>query len=104
MILFNVSNDGVLGFWGGPAVQFYTIKSGSDLVWDSHNCSRADLQSQVLTLEPGTPVESPPSPWLRVRSSSSGCGLEQTPVGAGAYTLVASVNGVISDTNQFLIN
>jgi len=105
-IWFKITNVGEVActFDAGPAVQFYTIKSGSDMVWDSHNCSRADLANQVLTLEPGTPVESPPSPWLRVRSSSSGCGPEQTPVGAGAYTLVASVNGVISDTNQFLIN
>ena len=45
-----------------------------------------------------------PSAWYRVRSSSTGCGADQTPVDAGAYTLVATVNGVISDTNQFLIN
>jgi hypothetical protein len=105
-IWFRLTNVGNVSctFDAGPAVQFFTIKSGSDLIWDSHNCSRADLQSQVLTLEPGTPVESPPSAWYRVRSSATGCGAEQTPVDAGAYTLVATVNGVISDTNQFLIN
>jgi hypothetical protein len=103
---FRLTNLGEVActFDAGPAVQFFTIKSGNDLVWDSHECDRAGLESQMATLQPGTSVDSPPSPWFRVRSSSTGCGVDQTPVDAGAYTLVANVNGVISDTNQFLIN
>lgn len=105
-IWFKLTNIGSVSctFEAGPAVQFFTIKSGSDLIWDSHNCDRTGLQTSTVTLEPGVPLESPPSAWYRVRSSANGCGADQTPVDAGAYTLVASVNGVISETNQFLIN
>jgi hypothetical protein len=103
---FKITNIGTVSctFDAGPAVQFFEIKSGSDLIWDSHNCDRTGLQSQVLTLKPGEPQASPPVAWLRVRSSSSGCGEGQTPVDPGAYTLVAEVNGVLSDKNQFLLN
>ena len=103
---FKITNIGTVSctFDAGPAVQFFEIKSGSDLIWDSHNCDRSGLQSQVLTLNPGEPQASPPVAWLRVRSSSSGCGEGQTPVDPGAYTLVAEVNGVLSDKNQFLLN
>jgi hypothetical protein len=106
-IWFRLTNVGSVActFDAGPAVQFFTIKSGNDLVYKSQDCTnRAGLQSQVITLEPGTPVENPPSPWVRVRSSSTGCDATQVPVSAGAYSLFATVNGVISDTNQFLIN
>ncbi|MFM5904052.1 MAG: hypothetical protein ACKOOD_03085 [Microbacteriaceae bacterium] len=103
---FKLTNVGSVSctFDAGPAVQFFTIKSGNDQIWDSHNCDRAGLQSSVITLEPGVPQQSAPSPWFRVRSSDTGCGADQTPVDAGAYNLVATVNGVISEGNQFLIN
>ncbi|MEY4647718.1 MAG: hypothetical protein RL009_134 [Actinomycetota bacterium] len=103
---FKITNIGTVSctFDAGPAVQFFEIKSGNDLIWDSHNCDRTGLDSQVLTLEPGAPQASPPVAWLRVRSSSTGCGVGQEPVNPGAYTLVAEVNGVLSDKNQFLLN
>ncbi len=91
-------------FNAGPAVQFFTIKSGNDLIWDSHNCDRAGLQDQNVTLEPNVPQSTSPSEWLEVRSSSSGCGSDQAPVSTGAYNLTVTVNGVISGANQFLIN
>ena len=103
---FKITNIGSVSctFDAGPAVQFFEIKSGNDLIWDSHNCDRSGLQSQVLTLAPGEPQASPPVAWLRVRSSSTGCGEGQVPVDPGAYTVVAEVNGVLSDKNQFLLN
>jgi len=60
-----------------------------------------------MTLKPNEPMESPLSDWYRVKSSSSGCGAEQTPVTAGgaSYHLNVEVGGVSSkETSQFILN
>jgi hypothetical protein len=107
-IWFTIKNVGSVTctFNAGPAVQFYTIRSGNDLIWTSRNCERAGLLDQLQSIEPGESLPpSPPSPWERVRSSSTGCNAEtQVPVTAGAYNLTVEVNGVLSDGNQFLLN
>ena len=90
-------------FNAGAAVQFYTIKSGNDLIWTSRECDRTGLTDAIVTLKPNVPLSSSPSAWLRVRSSSSGCGADQSPVDAGAYNLTVEVGGVLSQTNQFLL-
>jgi hypothetical protein len=90
-------------FSAGPDVQFFTIKSGVDLIWQSSDCDRLGLQSQTVTLQPGEPVKSTPSEWVRVRSSTNGCGAGQVIVDAGAYNITAKVNGVLSQPNQFLL-
>jgi hypothetical protein len=90
-------------FNAGPDVQFFTIKSGPDLIWQSSDCDRVGLPSQEVTLQPNTVVKTTPSEWMRVRSSSAGCGAGQMIVDAGAYNLTATVNGVISQPNQFLL-
>jgi hypothetical protein len=90
-------------FSAGPDVQFFTIKSGSDLIWQSSDCDRVGLPSQEVTLQPNVALKTTPSEWLRVRSSSKGCGAGQMIVDAGAYNLTATVNGVISQPNQFLL-
>jgi hypothetical protein len=102
---FRLTNSGPVAcsFNAGPAVQFFTIKSGNDQIWTSRECDRTGLQNQDVTLEPGKPVESPTNSWLRVRSSNSGCGADQAPVDAGAYNLTVEVNGVLSQPNQFLL-
>jgi hypothetical protein len=56
-----------------------------------------------VTLQPGEPVKSTPSEWVRVRSSTNGCGAGQVIVDAGAYNITAKVNGVLSQPNQFLL-
>jgi len=56
-----------------------------------------------VTLKPGEPVKSTPSEWVRVRSSTNGCGAGQVIVDAGAYNITAKVNGVLSQPNQFLL-
>lgn len=104
---FTIKNVGTVTctFNAGPAVQFFTIRSGEDLIWTSRDCARAGLIDQVVTLEPGESMSNPTSVWERVRSSSTGCNAEtQVPVNPGAYKLTVEVNGVISDTNQFLLN
>ena len=106
-IWFTIKNVGnvTCTFNAGPAVQFYTIRSGNDLIWTSRDCDRTGLLDQVVTLEPGQSVPNPPSPWERVRSSSTGCNAEtQVPVTPGAYNLTVEVNGVLSEGNQFLLN
>ena len=106
-IWFTIKNVGTVTctFNAGPAVQFYTIRSGNDLIWTSRDCDRTGLLDQVVTLEPGQSLPSPTSPWERVRSSSTGCNAEtQVPVTPGAYNLTVEVNGVLSDGNQFLLN
>ena len=89
-IWFTIKNVGTVTctFNAGPAVQFFTIRSGNDLIWTSRDCDRTGLLDQVVTLEPGQSLPSPTSPWERVRSSSTGCNAEtQVPVTAGAYNL-----------------
>lgn len=102
---FTVTNVGPVActFNVGPAVQFYTIKSGSDMIWTSRECDRSGLEDQSVLLEPGVAKTSPAGPWMRVRSSASGCGEGQAPVDAGAYNVSVEVNGVLSQANQFLL-
>ena len=58
-IWFRLTNVGNVSctFDAGPAVQFFTIKSGSDLIWDSHTTAaeqtckvRCSLSSRALRL------------------------------------------------------
>jgi len=90
-------------FSAGPDVQFFTIKSGTDTIWQSRDCDRTGLASQTVTLQPKVALKTAPSEWMRVRSSVKGCGAGQMIVDAGAYNLTATVNGVISQPNQFLL-
>lgn len=102
---FTVTNVGQVActFDVGAAVQFYTIKSGTDMIWTSRECDRAGLTNQVISLEPNVAQNSVPSAWLKVRSSATGCGADQTAVDAGAYNVSVEVNGVLSQSNQFLL-
>jgi hypothetical protein len=102
---FQITNIGALDctFNAGAAVQFFTIKSGNDMIWSSRECDRTGLKDNTITLSPNAPVSSAASEWKRVRSSSSGCGEGQAPVDAGAYNLTAEVGGVLSQPNQFLL-
>jgi hypothetical protein len=104
---FTIKNVGTVTctFNAGPAVQFFTIRSGNDLIWSSKDCLRKGLEDNFVSLEPGQSQVRNPTPWDRVRSSSTGCNAEsEIPVAPGAYNLTAEVNGVLSDGNQFLLN
>ena len=106
-IWFAIKNVGSVTctFNAGPAVQFFTIRSGSDLIWSSKDCLRKGLEDNYVSLEPGQSQVRNPTPWDRVRSSSTGCNAKtEIPVTPGAYNLTAEVNGVLSDGNQFLLN
>lgn len=91
----------------GTAGTYYRVTSGSETIWTSENCDRTGLTKTAMTLKPNTPVPANSGEWYRVRSSSSGCGAEQTPVTAGgaSYHLSVEVAGVKSkDTVQFVLN
>ena len=104
---FTLTNTGTVAckFNGGPRVTFFTIKSGTEQIWSSRECNRAGLVDKWVTLQPNQSLTWTANDWLRVHSSSSGCGEGQTPVLPGAYALTAEVNGVISGNyEQFLLN
>jgi hypothetical protein len=107
-VWFSLTNNGTVActFDAGSSVSFYSITSGSETIWDSHDCDRSADASAVITLQPGETQKSGASTWLRVYSSSTGCSTGQTPVaGNGAsYHLQATVNGVISNDVQFVLN
>lgn len=86
----------------GTATQEYTIKSGEDVIWVSTHCQK-NGKPQVVQLEPGKEVTSPPIEWVRERSAPDTCGGERpAAVGGGAYyTLTVSVAGIPSEPTYF---
>lgn len=91
----------------GPINTFFTVTSGSETIWDSHNCDRTSLTSAPIEIAAGETKTAPVGEWFRVYSSGSGCGVDQNPVtgGGASYHLTAEVNGVKSkDTVQFILN
>ena len=91
----------------GAKDTYYRVTSGEETIWTSENCDRTGLVSSVVTLKPNEPISSPVGDWYRVKSSSTGCGAEQTPVTAGgaSYHLSVEVGGMVSkETSQFILN
>jgi hypothetical protein len=93
----------------GAAVTYFTISSGSEVIWDSAQCDRTGAGNNIISLKAGDRLTSPVSIWYRVSTSPDtiGCGADQKlVVGEGAsYHLKATVNGVISQQDlQFVLN
>jgi hypothetical protein len=91
----------------GAKGTYFRVTSGSETIWTSENCDRTALVSTVVTLKPNEQMSSAMSDWYRVKSSSTGCGADQTPVTAGgaSYHLSVEVGGVVSkETSQFILN
>lgn len=92
----------------GPAVSFFTVTSGEQTIWESADCDRTKLVSYPVLIKAGATVASSVdnADWYRVFSSAKGCGADQQPVIAGgaSYHLSATVNGVKSETVQFILN
>ena len=108
---FTVTNTGTetCNFNAGSKVSYFTVTSGEEVIWDNKDCkTRATSDMDyIVALEPGAPMAANPSTWERVRSSSTGCDAttEKAVTGAGAsYHLVATVNGVKSESVQFILN
>jgi hypothetical protein len=107
-IWFSITNNGTVActFDAGSAVSFYTITSGSETIWDSHDCDRSQDTNAVVTLQPGETKTSGASTWLRVYSSSTGCSTGQKPTAGGgaSYHLQATVGDIVSNDVQFVLN
>ncbi|CAB4606994.1 unannotated protein [freshwater metagenome] len=91
----------------GAKDTYFRVTSGTETIWDSANCDRTALVSNVVTLKPNETMSSAMSDWYRVKSSSTGCGADQTPVKAGgaSYHLSVEVGGAVSkETSQFVLN
>ena len=106
---FKVTNIGAKDctFDVGGKGTFFRVTSGSETIWTSEDCDRTALVSNIVTLKPNEPLSSAMSDWYRVKSSSTGCGADQTPVTAGgaSYHLSVEVGGVVSkETSQFVLN
>ena len=108
---FTLTNTGAVAcnFNAGTKVSFFTVTSGSEVIWDNKDCkTRATSDADyILALQPASPVAASPSTWERVYSSSTGCDAttEKAVAGGGAsYHLVATVNGIKSADVQFILN
>lgn len=105
---FNITNNSKVActFDAGSAVSFFKITSGEQLIWDSQQCDRSQDINAIGILNPGQSVDSPASTWMRVFSSATGCSTGQKPAVAGGatYQLQAIVNGVQSNTINFILN
>ena len=84
-------------FTAGPAVTFFTFKSGEEVIWTSSKCDRTGLTSQEITLQPGEEQKQTPWEWKKVYSSNGTCGEGEVNALPGAYTLSTEVNGVLSE-------
>jgi hypothetical protein len=106
---YKISNTGSKDctFDVGAKSTYLRVTSGNETIWTSENCDRTGLLADPITLKPNEPLPSAMSDWYRVKSSSTGCGADQTPVTAGgaSYHLSVEVGGAVSkETSQFVLN
>jgi len=108
LIWYSLTNLGPVPcvFNAGARVTFFTISSGEETIWSSRDCDRTGDSDLTVLLQPNVPFSAEKAPWLRVRSSDTGCGDGQRTVVAGgaSYHLKVEVNGEIStNRQQFLL-
>ncbi len=91
-------------FSAGSDVQEFTIKSGTELYWSSKDCQTSPVAAQVL-LQPFVPFAGASVTWDRTRSSTSTCSAArpQVPAAGASYHLIVTVNGVVSNDPQFIL-
>lgn len=84
---FTIENtgDGACSLNAGTTVQEYEIRSGDDVVYRWSDCA-ADVQDNVVQLEPDTPQSTVPVEWDRTASSIETCTAERPEVPAGGAT------------------
>lgn len=90
----------------GTAQQLYSIVSGSDPIWNSHDCQQNPASLEQV-LEPGVELRTEPFPWDRTRSSADTCDAARDPVIAGGatYRLAVSLGEATSDDDvPFLLH
>ena len=106
---YTITNNGSKDctFDVGAKDTYYKVTSGTETIWSSADCDRTGLAALPITLKAGETKSSAFSDWYRVKSSSTGCGAEQSPVIAGgaSYHLTVEVGGAVSkETSQFILN
>lgn len=106
-ISFTVENTGeaACSLNAGTGAQEYEIRTGDEVVYRWSDCA-ADVQDDVVTLEPSTPQSTVPIEWDRTRSSSDTCTAEREQVTAGgaAYNLSVRVGDFTSqESKQFIL-
>ncbi len=91
---FTIENtgDGACSLNAGTSVQEYEIRSGDRVVYRWSDCA-ADVQDNVVQLEPGVAQSTVPIDWDRTASSIETCTAERPQVDAGGaeYTLSVRV-------------
>ncbi len=104
---FTIENTGeaACSLNAGTSVQEYEIRTGDEVVYRWSDCA-ADVQDNVVALEPGTPQSTMPIEWDRTRSSADTCTTEQPQVTAdgAAYNLSVRVGDFVSaQSRQFIL-
>jgi len=91
-------------FSAGSDVQQFTIKSGDEVYWNSKDCQTGPVAAKVV-LQPFVPFAGASVTWDRTRSSTSTCTADraQVPAAGVSYHLVVTVNGVVSNDPQFIL-
>ncbi|MFA4841988.1 MAG: hypothetical protein WC580_09815 [Agrococcus sp.] len=104
---FTIENtgEGACSLNAGTTVQEYEIRSGDQVVYRWSDCA-ADVQDNVVQLEPGAPQSTVPIEWDRTASSIETCTAERPQVAAGgaAYSLSVRVGDYASRQSvQFVL-
>jgi len=91
-------------FSAGSDVQQFTVKSGDEIYWNSKDCQTAPVAAQVV-LQPFIPFAGASVTWDRTRSSTTTCNTDrpQVPAAGASYHLIVTVNGVVSNDPQFIL-
>jgi hypothetical protein len=107
LLSFTIENTGesACSLNAGTAVQEYEIRTGDDVVYRYTDCA-ADVQDNVVQLEPATPQSTVPIEWDRTASSVATCTAERPQVTAGgaAYNFSVRVGDHASaESRQFIL-
>jgi len=91
----------------GSAQQELVISSGEDRYWSSKDC-QVNATDQLVVVDAGETLSTPPIAWDRTRSSPDTCddvALDPVPAEGASYRLSVSVGDVTStDTRQMILN
>lgn len=107
LLSFTIENTGesACSLNAGTAVQEYEIRTGDQVVYRYTDCA-ADVQDNMVQLEPATPQSTVPIEWDRTASSVETCTAERPQVTAGgaAYNLSVRVGDYASaESWQFIL-
>lgn len=105
---YQVVNTGLVDciFDVGSYATFFTITSGDQVYYSSRDCDRSNDSRLSQVLKANQPLQSTPSEWLKVYSSSENqCGPENrlVPTGGAAFDLKVEVSGVVSEKKRFFL-